>query len=709
MGLFDFWKKKEADIPLLSSIGRAFGISPMRRDMHALYRGWVYTSVEAISEEVSTIDLVLTKSDSKGNKETITSHPALAVINDANPFMTKQFIFKRLQAHKELFGNEYWYIVRKGNTPAEIYPLLPSLVSPIPDEHTYVSGYNYRVSGKNYTIPKEDIIHFKNFSAESDIIGMSTLEAVRTAVETDYYAKEYNKSFFENSAQAGVVLTHEGEMNDEMSTRLLDKWNQNFQGPSKNFRTALLQGGLKMDRLQTNHADMEFIEQRKFSRDEILAIFRVPKTIIGILEDANFASAKTANYVFALRTISPKMRAIVDTLNEFFLPMFGDPSLKFDFRNPVPEDRTELISYYQSGINNGWLTLNEVRAKEGLTELENGNETFLPFSLTPYTTVKTEKGIAGPAEAIAKDITENLRKLFASHKEEKPGRLRDMSMNADIFEKVGKGKQDSRQKRAKKFEKKYEATSMKLFNDQTERAIANLEKELDRKDWKGKQLNLLDEDLEIEITIDLFTPLMNSLVETEGQAAFDMLKLDDEFDVSSPDIQKFIKANVKKFAGSITETSSRELRAIIASGVEQNESINQLKDRIENYSGFSETRATMIALTEVSRGQNKSELEAWDESGVVKAMIWYTALDERVDDECGLLHGKEIDLGDNFLTLDEMAAQGVSDYDGAIDSPPLHPNCRCVLIPVIDKGKRYEPKKPDPATLLQKYLTLENE
>lgn len=707
MGFLDFLRKKESSVPLFSQILKYGANSFAQKSVPTdLYSGWIYACIEVISQEVARIELILTKTDSQGKKQIITSHPALDLIDRVNPFLTKHDLFERLQANKELYGNEYWFVEGKGTKNMEIYPLRPSLVMPMPDPYNYVSGYQYLLDGKKYNLPAENIIHFKTFNPKSDIVGLGTIEAVRTSAETDSYAREYNKAFFENSAQPGIILTYPGELNAENQQRLKAQWNEEYAGYKKNYRTAVASNGLTITKLEMSHADMEFIEQRKFSRDEILSIFRVPKTILGILEDANFASAKTANYVFALRTIFPKMVAIQDTLNEFFLPLFGDESLKFEFKNPIPEDRTELVMYYNAGLQNGWLTQNEIRRMEGLAELEDGDVTYLPFNLSPNTKPKEQKTVQSAVSKMASDIAESLMLAEKQMEKKDMDNLRVTSMDMVKFEDMGLKKATVEDKRARKFEKKFKSTADELFDEQKKRAIDNLHKELNKKNWKST-FDILDEDVEVNATIDLFTPLMRSLVLAEGQAAYDFLGIDDEFDIASPNISKFIKQNTKKLAGSMTQTTTSELRAQIVAGLEQGEAISELTQRIAGYSGFAEARSQMIAITEVARGSQKAQIEAWKESGIVASYVWWTALDERVDDDCASLHGTEIDLGDTFLSEKDLEDMNLGIYDGAIDAPPLHPNCRCKLLPVAS-GKAYTPKKKTVTDddLLSAYLTL---
>jgi SPP1 gp7 family putative phage head morphogenesis protein len=79
----------------------------------------------------------------------------------------------------------------------------------------------------------------------------------------------------------------------------------------------------------------------------------------------------------------------------------------------------------------------------------------------------------------------------------------------------------------------------------------------------------------------------------------------------------------------------------------------------------------LIAKTESYRASNYANLQAWQQSVVVKTVKWYTAEDENVCPQCEALDGKTVDIGDDFFT----ASYG----DG--NQPPLHPDCRCYVRP----------------------------
>jgi HK97 family phage portal protein len=631
----------------------------------------------------------------------ISTHPALDLLDDMNGYLTRYFTFLRLQSNMELYGNEYWFIDFNGNTPVGIYPLNPRSVTPNLDQFEYVASYTYVLNSEKIIIPRKNIIHFRNYSPTSDVIGMSTITQAKHAVETDEYARNFNKAFFENNAQPAGTLNTTQSLTEDQIKSIKKQWDEEFKGAKKSHKMAVLHSGATFNKVDVTHEDMEFIEQRRFSRDEILSIFRVPKTILGILEDTNFASAKTANYVFALRTIAPKVKMILDTLNTFFLPLFGQKNLIFDSRNLIPEDRAELISYYTAGINGGWVTQNEERRKEGLSEVENGNALFLPFNLSQVGQVTKSVQVSSPIQKIAMELAEVVLKSIEEPKKE------EIKMYVRL-EKIGKAKNERQILRAEKWELKLKNIINDFFKGQRERALEGVKRDLSKKSYKSSKHNVLDYDREIKATIDLFTPIMTELIKSEGQAAYDYLDMSEDFDVEEPSIIKFINKSIKKLSGEITETTISEIGLIISRGVDSGLSFDEIASEVSNYTGFSESRSLNIARTEVTRAQVETELQVWEDLGVVKAMQWYTAEDERVCELCSPMHGKEISIGDEFLTLEEMEKVGVSNYNGAISGPPLHPSCRCTLIPLVEKSKGLKPKEKTSGQLLSDYLSLKN-
>lgn len=112
------------------------------------------------------------------------------------------------------------------------------------------------------------------------------------------------------------------------------------------------------------------------------------------------------------------------------------------------------------------------------------------------------------------------------------------------------------------------------------------------------------------------------------------------------------------------------LQMQIAEYVRNSETIGQLIGRIRQGSGYSEQRAQMIAVTEVTRAFAEGNRAAWKASGVIEKREWRTNNDELVCPVCGPLAGKVTGLDEPF--------------PGGIDGPPAHPRCRCWTVPAVE-------------------------
>ena len=180
----------------------------------------------------------------------------------------------------------------------------------------------------------------------------------------------------------------------------------------------------------------------------------------------------------------------------------------------------------------------------------------------------------------------------------------------------------------------------------------------------------------------------DTLVKVEGQDAFIEVWIFDEFKITDR-IEKLLKKNISKFAWSIDTDTNKKLTKNFETIIEQGLSFEKGRKLLQDtFSELKTTRADLIVRTETIRAGNMASQWAWEESWVVEKKQRYTALDERVCEFCGPMNWKTIALKDNYFNKGTTLiwADGHElklDYDD-VEGAPLHPNCRCVLLPVVE-------------------------
>lgn len=117
----------------------------------------------------------------------------------------------------------------------------------------------------------------------------------------------------------------------------------------------------------------------------------------------------------------------------------------------------------------------------------------------------------------------------------------------------------------------------------------------------------------------------------------------------------------------IDEGTREMLRGDVRRAMQEGWSNEQIADAIADSYAFSEKRALVIARTETARADVEGNMTGYRELGVAKKQ-WLTAPD--CCDECHEIDGLTIGIDDEF--------------PGGVGGPPLHPNCRCDVLPVIE-------------------------
>lgn len=118
----------------------------------------------------------------------------------------------------------------------------------------------------------------------------------------------------------------------------------------------------------------------------------------------------------------------------------------------------------------------------------------------------------------------------------------------------------------------------------------------------------------------------------------------------------------------IDDTTRDMLKQTVTEAMESGVSNDKLAGIIKDAYAFSDQRAELIARTETAFADVAGNLTAWKDSGVVAQKQWLVGAG--CCDECEDLDGVTVDLDDDFP-------------DDGGDGPPLHPDCRCDVVPVL--------------------------
>lgn len=630
---------------------------PLRKaeDYLKAYQGYPYSAISSIADEVTSIELHLFKRKILNGKVTadeILENEALSLLHYVNPFMTSYDLKISTQVYLELVGEAFWVVFReKGEKgkPLELWPLRPDWIKVKPSETEVVDSYIYNPGGnmtKEILFKRSNIIHFKYFNPLNPYRGKGSIQAAAMPIDIHDFASEWNRNFFFNSATPGLVFLTEQKMAPETLTRFAESWKQKYGGRDKSHKVAFLSGGFKLDKTSMSAKDMDFKSLQTLMRDDMLAVFKVPKTVLGLTDDVNRANAEATTRAFMERVITPRMKKFVAHLNEFYLPMF-EQDIFFDFDDPAPEDTEQKLSIYNSGLGATgglpWLTINEVREQENLPAVEGGDVIYIGFGRMPIGSTlpvppqkpgekptDQGKGLFGifkrqeQHELLQTMITlkvkgipfKKARKFMMPIPPKRVEEIRDEALKNEIrldIVKLVTNLMTNNQKKNKKtkstwslekrenywrqmvsitdvLEDKMKIIFVPLFDDQESEVKQKLN---DLKDFhpariKGKASSFLfDKKFENQKWDRIITPFIRDVVVQAGAETLDFLGIGGQLDLIAEKAVKetvieFIKNNSFEIIEGINETTLLKLKKQLEEGFEAGEGIDKLKSRVSS-------------------------------------------------------------------------------------------------------------------------------
>ena len=683
--ILNLFKKKEYWTKTSSALFGETPNQPTNRDFLDSYEAsfLVNACVRKIAEKVANTKFKLYKVDGRSGKEKIReveSHPILDLLAQVNPFVTKFEMMDDTQTYMELLGNSYWLKIRgeRSRKPLEIWQLRPDWVKIIEDPEKIIKEYEYRLpNGTVERFAPEDIIHFKQPNPKSSFYGLPTVKAAMEVIRTAIFTTRWNMNFFYNQARPDALLISKTNMEPEEKKELAKEWEQKYKGVDNAHRLGILEGEYDYKILNFNMRDMEFPKLQEITTQDILAAFGVPKSIIG-LQGMNRAEAEAQVYVFLSETIEPKIRRIVERLNEFLVPEYGD-NLYLDFVDPTPANREAITKEYESALKNNWMVINEVRDLENLPPLEGGWDFYLPITMTPAG--KSEEGQkaikAGKINPKAYYKMKEERSQEALRKKMMVGK-RKFKLEMQLKQELRKLFIKTRTKPLTKEDKRrfWEEHKEILTGDQklcallTRRLLKSQEGRVQEalKDQFGKKAkyDLVDWKMEDKIFIELSLPLFTDIAERRGKRAAELIG--SEFVVDDA-TNKIIKKKSFEFADKVNSTTRKKLKVALAEGIANGEGVDKLSERVsELFKEREKWETVRIARTEVADISGRAQVEAYKQSGVVKKKEWL--ISASACSICAPLSGEIVDVDKTF--------------PGGYYCEPVHPNCTCTTIPVIE-------------------------
>lgn len=662
---------------------------------------WVYACVSAIAEQVAQIPFRFSKVQAAPMKERrqwkrrsagediIEAGPLVDLFNQPHPQLNRFQFWELVVSWLQLRGELFAVPLREGRRIARLVVVSPDSFREVVRAHELL-GWQYTGNqqaplGSQAFLPEEII--FDRLANPHDFWrGASPLSVAKLAAASDYASAQFMKGLMLNNADTGVIVTTDQQVDADQREAILAALRDRKRKAGTADRPLFLWGGAKVEKPMLSSADMQFLEGRKFNRQEICTVYKVPQEILGWTEDANRSVGESARFNFIENRIAP----LCERLEAAFDPLIKsiDPKLWgwFDIECLPIMQAARRERYTSAGLAfNMGVPIDECGEifDLGLPDnLPHAGKSYLPFSLQEVGVAEAPTDPAATEDTNHENIFERAAKLLTAIKtqDSRPKTIPHICAPNPEYEASIAGSVNLKAGALKKF-----------FFEQRGRVLAALQSQNSKMAETGKSFSefvslglddLFDANKENEILLGKLRSRLLADLEFGGAQLFKEIGAGN-FNLPPAQALAFLdkRANPIK---NINSTTWDAVKSSLQDGLAAGESYSQLADRVKaQYNSASEQRADAIAFTETNIAVNSGRYE-----GMVQAKV------ERKGWRTSHLEGTRVSHAQNEALSNEKGGIPIADlwpnqllYPGDPQGTPGETiNCRCFGYAMIGKA-----------------------
>ena len=351
----------------------------------ALQAAAVYACVRFISQDIAMLKPFVRRTVRGGGYRREIDHALVKLFRKPNRWQTRFEFFSYWMASLCLRGNGFVVVERdRWGEPVELVPVAPDRVTMMlsPEGEMWYRVNSQRL-GFGIMVPPDDMMHLKNISLDG-YVGVSPIAIAQDVIGLALATQQHGGILFRQGGQIGGVLQHPGKLSKEASDRIAASWNTTHAGVQNAHKTAVLEEGMQYEKIAMTNEDAQFLETRRFQVIDICRLYGVPPHKLGELDKATLNNIEQQNQQYIDAALAPLAESICQLFDAHLL--FEDErsllECRMDFTDMTRGDTLTRYQGYQIGTLNGWLSRNEVRAKENMDPIDDptGDEYRVPLN-----------------------------------------------------------------------------------------------------------------------------------------------------------------------------------------------------------------------------------------------------------------------------------------------------------------------------------------
>jgi len=345
----------------------ATSLSNVRIDSQtALQINAVFGAVSLISDTISTlpVDAYIRRDGAR-----FPFRPRPQWITKPDVDTTKEAFYGAVIVSMLLDGNAF--IRLYSNQSGEIVNMTVLNPMDVEIKRNGIGQVMFRVEGEKRLLSTDEVLFIPDLVRPGHIRGVSRVEALKENFALAKALENYAAKFFGSGTQTSGVIEIDGNLTADQAKVMQEAFDSRHKGWSKAHKTAILSGGAKYKPTNVPNDQAQFLDSRRMAVEDVARAFNIPPHLLGLPGTTSYASVEQNNLAWVTHCLRPIVQKIEGALSPLMARYPGGENafIKFNLDGLLRADINSRMSAYSTGLQAGFLTINDVRRIEDFTPI----------------------------------------------------------------------------------------------------------------------------------------------------------------------------------------------------------------------------------------------------------------------------------------------------------------------------------------------------
>jgi HK97 family phage portal protein len=355
----------------------------------------IFSAISLISDTISTLPLDAFVREG-GERRALRPRPAWVLKPDVDT--TREAFYGSVIVSLLLDGNAFIRVYTQNNQIVNLVVLNPHHVEV---KRNGLGRLTFVVQGEKKPLSTEEVVFIPDVVRPGSIRGVSRVEALKDNFGLAKALEVYAARFFGYGATTSGIIEYPHDLTYEQSQSLAAAFDSKHKGLRRAHKTGVLSGGATYKPTNVPNDQAQFLDSRRMAVEDVARAFNVPPHLLGLSGTNSYASVEQNNLAWVTHGLRPIIAKIEGALSPLLAlsPNGQNAFLRFNIDGLLRADINSRMTAYSTGLQSGFLTINDVRRLEDLQAIsdESANTVRVPLanvSITDSNLVGMDKKVS---------------------------------------------------------------------------------------------------------------------------------------------------------------------------------------------------------------------------------------------------------------------------------------------------------------------------